>query len=85
MTKNLAKRVIVLSSHGLATVKFSTEDALVQELAMLRDQSEDTMGYHDQTDNAKAIEAPFENNGNGKLVAEEEVALGHISLSASKL
>lgn len=85
MTKDLAKRVISLSSHGLASVKSSTEDALVQELAMLNDQPENGIEYHDQADNAKALEAPYENYPNGKLIAEEEVALGHISLSASKL
>lgn len=84
MTGKLAKRIITLSSHGVATVSISTEEAVAQEPSVLSDQLDEDKEMYDQIDESIPLEVPHVTPTAGKLIAEEEVALGHVSLSASE-
>lgn len=82
MTGKLAKRIVTLSSHGVTTLNASTEDAIAQEPSLLHNQPDEEKEPQDQIDHAKPAEVP---RSQDRLIAEEEVALGHVSLSASEL
>lgn len=84
MTGKLAKRIVTLSSHGVATVNTSTEEAVAQEPSILRDQPEENKEMYDEIDESRPLQVPILIPAAGKLIAEEEVALGHVSLSASE-
>lgn len=84
MVGPLAARVISLSSTGVARVSADGVESL-QPLVALEAPPPDETDYGnlgDKLESAKPFAAGLEVPPAGKLIVEEEVALGHVSLSA---
>lgn len=80
----LARTIVTLSSSGLASITEATKSAIVENTSVADIQSETEKEVLDQIDESNPIEAHRVGPSKGKLVADEEVALGHVSLSASE-
>ncbi|KAF8310652.1 P-loop containing nucleoside triphosphate hydrolase protein, partial [Clavulina sp. PMI_390] len=80
MTSRLAKSVISLSPNGSVTINSASVTETTQHVSL--DSNDETEMPLDQVDDFKPIEAQRMAPDAGKLVAAEEVALGHVSLSA---
>ncbi|KAF8310655.1 ATP-binding cassette transporter [Clavulina sp. PMI_390] len=80
MTNQLAKSIISLSPNGSVTISSGLSTEITPDASL--DSHDNTEVPLDQVDESKPIEAQHKAPGAGKLVAAEEVALGHVSMSA---
>lgn len=86
LAERLAERIVVVSSNGTATVQNGMENIIAHDptLKAIADQAK---GTNDQLDDV--IDALKESTADtkpksGKLIADEEVVLGSVSISASE-
>ncbi|KAF8310670.1 ATP-binding cassette transporter [Clavulina sp. PMI_390] len=80
MTRNLATSITTLSPNGSVTISSGPTTGTTPDVYFELNQNSEVP--LDQVDDSAPVEAQRKAAGAGKLVAAEEVALGHVSLSA---
>lgn len=82
MLGRLAGRVVAVSSQGIVSVRETADDAIADDVLLISDIAEnDKIAEHTLDDGIDELKEPALPAGGG-LIADEEVALGHVSLSA---
>lgn len=82
MIAHLASRIVSVSSTGTVSVSSTKElDSFVMVEESEGSESETVSAeFDDKVDDSKPVDRPA--SPSGKLIVEEEVALGHVNLSA---
>lgn len=82
VVKGLAGRVVTISSQGIASVS-ETVDAITDDISLSSNVEEDKTSEQKLGGGINEPKTPVSPPG-AKLIADEEVALGHVSFHASE-
>ena len=84
MIGRLAERVVIVSSHGVASVCETVDDAITHGPLLRPDAAEEDNAIEQKLDDR--IEEPKEPvmSASGILIADEDVAFGHVSFTAGE-